>query len=162
VSNTVLNLAWQVDGLTSAEKLVLVALADRADEAGFCWPSLADIARRCCVSERYARTTLRGIEAAGHVTTQRSAGPGGANRFQVHPRFPASSPDTRILPGSPRPSPQKQGSPSPGSLVPLPPDLRVRQTLREPSRNPLETSKPSVLVSAYQDALRRSEEEGGQ
>ncbi|NBW14019.1 MAG: helix-turn-helix domain-containing protein, partial [Caulobacteraceae bacterium] len=80
VSNGILNLAWQVDGLTASEKLVLVALADRADDAGCCWPSLADIARRCCLSERFARTVLRSIEAAGHVTTQRCAGPGGANR----------------------------------------------------------------------------------
>jgi hypothetical protein len=158
VSNSVLNLAWKVDGLTSAEKFVLVALADRADEAGICWPSLADIARRCCVSERHARTILRSIEAAGHVSTQRSAGPGGANRFRVHPQIPTASPDPRIIPGIPRPSTRKRGSPSTGSLVPPPPDPRIRQTFREPSKNPDGPSKPIGLIAAYQEALNGSEE----
>ena len=128
VSNPVLNLAWQVEGLTASEKLVLVALADRADDAGSCWPSLADIARRCCISGRFVRVALRSIEAAGHVTTQRCAGPKGANLFRVHPRKPGSSPETHFTP--------------PGSRIPPPPEAGFRQTIRESSGNLQGTPKP--------------------
>lgn len=39
-------------------KLILMALADEADDDGFCWPSIKRIAKKACVSERTVRRAI--------------------------------------------------------------------------------------------------------
>ncbi|MFN9031517.1 MAG: helix-turn-helix domain-containing protein [Betaproteobacteria bacterium] len=41
-----------------AERLVLLALADRADDSGRCWPSVEDIQKRANLSERAVSLTV--------------------------------------------------------------------------------------------------------
>jgi hypothetical protein len=43
--------------LTPALKLVLMALADSADEQGVCWPSIRTLAKKCTVSTRTVPTS---------------------------------------------------------------------------------------------------------
>ncbi len=54
--------------------LVLLALADFADDTGWCWPSMASIARKARVSERGARGIIRRLEAAGLLISEPSKG----------------------------------------------------------------------------------------
>ena len=42
---------WAVS-LPDSEKLVLLALADCANDEGLCWPSMATLARKCSNSEK--------------------------------------------------------------------------------------------------------------
>ena len=51
--------AWKVRGISQTEKLVLVKLADNANDAGWCYPSLNRIAADCCCSRR---TAIRAIQ----------------------------------------------------------------------------------------------------
>ena len=55
------NWAWKQT--TKANKLVLVALANRADEKGVCWPGIKGIAERCQLSERSVRYSLKALES---------------------------------------------------------------------------------------------------
>lgn len=48
-------------------RLVLVILAERADKDGFCWPSVADIARRACLQERRTQIILRRLKIDGQI-----------------------------------------------------------------------------------------------
>jgi hypothetical protein len=57
------------------ERLVLLALADRADEAGLCWPGVAWIARRVAASERSVQRCLAKLEADGWLERRTNAGP---------------------------------------------------------------------------------------
>lgn len=50
--------AWE-QKVEASSKLVLMALADHADETGVCWPSIARIAEKCGMSQR---TVVRHIE----------------------------------------------------------------------------------------------------
>ena len=50
-----------------ATRMVALALADRVNAEGLCWPSLADIQRRTGLSERWVRYQLRIIEADGWI-----------------------------------------------------------------------------------------------
>jgi hypothetical protein len=43
--------------LTPALKLVLMALADSADDQGVCWPSIRPHAKKCTVSTRTVPTS---------------------------------------------------------------------------------------------------------
>lgn len=47
-----------------AMKLLLIALADRADEAGVCWPSRADLVLRTGMSQSAITRTARALESA--------------------------------------------------------------------------------------------------
>jgi len=54
--------------------LVLLALADFADDTGWCWPSMATIARKARVSERGARGIIRRLETDGLLISEQSKG----------------------------------------------------------------------------------------
>ncbi len=53
-----MNWAWQQQ-LPSTPKLVLMALADAADDEGICWPSVATIAVKACVSTRTVQRVIQ-------------------------------------------------------------------------------------------------------
>ncbi|WP_414718131.1 helix-turn-helix domain-containing protein [Stutzerimonas kunmingensis] len=51
--------------LACSPKLVLMALADAADDTGYCWPKIKTVARKCCVSERTVQRVMKNLIAAG-------------------------------------------------------------------------------------------------
>ena len=53
-----MNWAWQQQ-LSPTPKLILMALADAANEHGICWPSVSTVATKCCVSVRTARRVMQ-------------------------------------------------------------------------------------------------------
>jgi hypothetical protein len=57
-----------------ADRLVLLALADRCNSAGLCWSSLADIARRAGLDQRRVRRIVRHLEACGALVVERRRG----------------------------------------------------------------------------------------
>lgn len=63
-----------VRGVSGTQKLVLMVLANRANAAGECWPSVPGLAADCCISERATRNALRELEAVGLVTTLAGGG----------------------------------------------------------------------------------------
>jgi len=64
MSLKVITWAWTVS-LPPAPKLVLMALADEADDRGFCFPSHRHLANKCSISERSVRRMI-GLLAAHH------------------------------------------------------------------------------------------------
>ena len=50
MSVKIMALVWDRTDLSQSETLVLLALADRADEQGRCWPSIDGIAERARVT----------------------------------------------------------------------------------------------------------------
>ena len=61
--------AWTIR-LSPAPKLVLMALADEADDSGFCFPSHRRIAMKCSISDRTVRRVLSELEAAGYLSVE--------------------------------------------------------------------------------------------
>ncbi|MBU6189481.1 MAG: helix-turn-helix domain-containing protein [Betaproteobacteria bacterium] len=72
--------AWTVQCAPTA-KLVLVALADHADETGLCWPAVASLVNKTGLSERAVRSALRSLEAAAVITLGRGDGRGHTSRY---------------------------------------------------------------------------------
>lgn len=59
MSARALNWAWQQTPATASQKLVLAALADRADDEGVCYPSIKWVAVKCApMSQRTVRRCL--------------------------------------------------------------------------------------------------------
>lgn len=101
-------LVWEL-ALPDSEKIVLLALADCANDEGQCWPSMATLARKCSKTDRTVQAAMKGLVDAGHVT--RIEVPGKGCRYCVHP---VSTPETASPPKPRRPeanSPRKHFPP---------------------------------------------------
>lgn len=61
-----LNAAWELE-LPSHLKIVLLSLADQANDDGECWPSQSTIGRRCGTSTRQVSTNLRTLRDMGLI-----------------------------------------------------------------------------------------------
>lgn len=78
-----MSVVWELD-LSPGEKLVLLALADQAnDEGRQCWPSVETICRRSGQGERTVRRILAGLEKKNLLTRHHRDGT--STQYHVHP-----------------------------------------------------------------------------
>ena len=80
----VMSQVWRHGPKDGNDLLVLLAIADFADDEGYCWPSMASIAKKARMTERGARKIARRLEEAGHLSCDVGGGRGGSNRYRVH------------------------------------------------------------------------------
>lgn len=59
---------------SGAKKLMLMAIANRCDEHGVCWPSVEMFAKKCCVTVRAAQMSIRQLEEDGEIVIFYNAG----------------------------------------------------------------------------------------
>jgi hypothetical protein len=78
-----MTLVWDIH-LPDSDKIVLLALADNANDDGVCWPSIATIARKCSKDERTVQRVITRLKEAGHVSMVERKGT--SNLWTVHPR----------------------------------------------------------------------------
>jgi hypothetical protein len=78
-----MTLAWATE-LPAGEKLVLLALADCANDEGHCWPGVRSLAAKTGKSERSLQDALKALELAGQITRDQVVGKG--CNYTVHPR----------------------------------------------------------------------------
>ena len=130
--------------LPDSEKLVLLALADCANDEGLCWPSMATLATKCSKTDRTVQAAVKSLVTAGHLSRQEL--PGRGCRYIVHPISEAASPPKPLRPRSQRRRPPKplrtnrQEPSTPREPRQRQPSLR-RQLLS--TRSCLPTSSPS-------------------
>ena len=74
MSTIIMSQCWPLEGMSIAQKAVLISLADNANDQGVCWPSIPTIAKRVCASERAVQNAIKWLEAAKVVTANRSNG----------------------------------------------------------------------------------------
>jgi hypothetical protein len=70
--------------LPDSEKIVLLALADCANDEGHCWPGMASLVAKCSKSDRTIQAAIKALCDAGHLT--RREVPGKGCNYTVHPR----------------------------------------------------------------------------
>lgn len=61
---------WEHSETSGSERLVLLALADSANDEGTCWPSMETIARKCRISRRYVVTIIKTLVKTGAISRQ--------------------------------------------------------------------------------------------
>jgi len=88
-----IHVAKSPDLLSVPEKLVLIALADAANDQGRCWPSMQTLARQMGISERQVRNLIRGLETGGLIESKRQ---GGRKSLLYTLRFPPA-PDRKSI-----------------------------------------------------------------
>ena len=97
---------WEMD-FTPVDKLVLLALADWANEDGKCWPSIAKIAAKTGCGERTVQRALREAENRGLLTRHENKGKGCV--YTIDPRH-TGTPATK--------SPVPDRRPTPATVAP--------------------------------------------
>jgi DnaD/phage-associated family protein len=53
-----------------SERLMILALADYCNEAGWCYPSVPDLSRRCALSDRGTQKVLGRLAEGGHIAVE--------------------------------------------------------------------------------------------
>ena len=85
--------------LGPTERIIMLALADHADDSGRCFPSMSRLAQRTGLSERAVRTNVRKLEIEGYLSVIIGAGMSGANVYFVKPTPAADAPRQEMPPG---------------------------------------------------------------
>lgn len=121
--------------LDPAKKVVLLALADYADDDNACWPKMQTLAQKSSMSERSVRTRVRQLEEDGLIATEkreRDDGSQTSNRYVLVGMTP------------------RQNLPAPPANSCRPP----RQTVAalEPSLEPSLNTLPNPSQEAFEKA----------
>lgn len=66
MSIKLMTMAWELD-IPVNMKLLLLKLADRANDDGECWPGQESLGKQCCLSERALRDNLKRLQEAGLI-----------------------------------------------------------------------------------------------
>lgn len=84
MSVRVMSVVWQdAKEYREGPLLVLLALADWANDEGWCWPSVPAIAAKARLTERQVYNVLRGLQRDGVIVRKGGGGRGNATRYQV-------------------------------------------------------------------------------
>lgn len=73
MSTRVMALVWPLR-MPPTPKAVLISLADNANDAGYCWPSLDSICERTCFGRTAVIAAIKWLEDAGFLIANRSNG----------------------------------------------------------------------------------------
>lgn len=79
-----MNKVWGMEGVSQAEMLLLLALADRANDDNVCWPGQASLAKKCNTTERTIRRTLKSLESKNLLTITARQGDGEGRKTNVY------------------------------------------------------------------------------
>ena len=153
--------------LSGPKKAVLLALADHADDDGFCWPSIDRLVLFSGVQERTARYAIRELTTTGLLTFQQSNGRT-ANRYHLALDL---APDAGLnvakvvrqrkqsCPANPAPRAAtlhhvQQPNPAPDAPNPAPDAPNPAPDAPEPPRTPIEPPKEPPMLVDIGDPVR--------
>lgn len=163
MSTIIMSVCWPLQGLTVAQKMVLISLADQANDDGICWPGIKSIGKRASLSERAVQDALAWLESVRLISKRFR--PNTSTSYSVHPdQFDLSlAPTTRRrkaaastgadgappadgAPGARNAPPPAQGAPAgadgaPGGADGAPPGVQMahpnrHRTINESSEDP--------------------------
>lgn len=98
MSIKLMTIVWDMD-IPTGEKMVLLKLADRANDDGECWPGQESIAKQCSMSIRAVRDNLNRIQARGLVepVSVRKGNRQGKTVYRLNLQAADSAPSKTIL-----------------------------------------------------------------
>lgn len=151
---------WPLQGLTPAQKSVLISLADNANDEGVCWPSVAKIGERTCLSERAVQQAIKVLNECKVLRIEGRQGR--STMFTVTPAAFAPPqkmhPRKKCTPAANAPTPEPAAPQPPQDLHPTPAAAAPRTVIEpsvEPSKNlsPADSGQPDEKA-ALQEGCR--------
>jgi hypothetical protein len=139
--------AWKLP-LRGNGKLVLLALADQANDGGVCWPRQSTLAEKCGLGERALHKHLVELESGGYIVRERRHRRDGVRTSDLYTiNLPAEfAGGTEAYPQNVRrlPAETRRGNPQ-----------KLRVLKEEPSKEPSEEpGPPRKSKSANRDLSR--------
>ena len=144
-----LSRVWDDSQHSGTELLMLLAIADFADDDGRAYPSVAKLAKKCRTTPRHANRLLAALRDSGELEIRLNAGEFGQNRYRIlfsaidkaKPTPDASvTPDRRVTPDES--VTLTEASATPDGEVPKP----LTSTSAKPSLNRQEPSSKARRV----------------
>jgi len=133
---------WDHSTHAGTELLMLLAIADFADDEGNAYPAVPTLAAKCRMSPRNANFILSALRESGELEVRANEGPRGTNRYKVVTGMKPASPLKSASPLKPTSSTPEAGFPRP-----------LKPTSDEPSLNHQE---PPVSARAKKPARKKS------
>lgn len=113
---------WAESKHSGTDLLMMLAIADFADDDGNAYPSVGTLAKKCRTTPRHVNRILAALRASGELEIRLNEGPKGTNRYRITPQ------------GMTQPSPLTGASPlTPASSTP---DVHVPKPLTPMSDEP--------------------------
>jgi hypothetical protein len=137
MSVRVMSQVWQLE-LPDSQKIVLLALADSANDEGHCWPSMKSLVGKCSKGERTIQGVIQQLCEDGHLTRREVIGKG--CNYTVHPRMNCAPQSSRPRSDS---APAENNAPPPQGLRATP-----AAAADKPSMNHQEPSNMSASADA--------------
>jgi hypothetical protein len=160
MSIKIVQLIWNAAPYKDSLLLTFLALADSANDAGFCWPSIQALAQKTRQSERNVRYLLRKLEADNAIFVNEQRGRNHTNTYQINFEYLQNLHDNRRLSGNDKPAKvnlqnlQNRSSliSSPSSPLPSPPvtslSIPSSSSPGEPSVKPLKDESVRGTLSS--------------
>lgn len=86
MSFKVTNWVWARSESRNGARLVMLALADRADDNGLAWPSIDDLAERTKLSPRSVQKAIATLIEIGELDVENGGGRHRSNRYRIVPK----------------------------------------------------------------------------
>ena len=151
---------WASTAQSGSHLVMLLAIADHADDDGYAWPSVPTLARKCRMQPRNANVILAALKACGELAIEVGKGSKyGTNRYRVLCGLQGVQglAGVQSLAGCKGlPEPLQADAPPPCKGLPEPPAKACTQNIREPSLNHPETPAPRKRSALRADARRSS------
>ena len=149
MSISLMTAVWKLEGLSATQKLVLLSLADNANDQGECYPSMAQIAKRTSLSDRAARSAIRSLEELGIVSSAARNGTSTVYFLSIPESLKAAEPRNVVPPRKqvpPRkevpPTPERASDPPRNVVPPTPERGSAKPSINRQLNRHLTVSKP--------------------
>lgn len=152
MSIRVMSQVWANSRHKGSALIMLLAIADFADDDGYAYPAVETLASKSRMSERNTRYVLETLTRSGELLVEHGTGPKGCNRYrvQISPNMELFAEGAKIAPPEAERSEGRQSSVKRGATAIAPEPLR---TTREPSvgarPRPGVNYEPSESVKAW-------------
>ncbi|WP_425412328.1 helix-turn-helix domain-containing protein [Leisingera methylohalidivorans] len=134
---------FESETLGATERLIMLALADHADDEGRCYPSIPRLCQRTGLGERAVQTNIRKLQAQGYVEIIPGAGRNGSNLYFVRPTPAPDAPPQEMHPAPDAPPQEMHPAPDAPpprtkcTSTPAPDAPKPSGTIIEPSVPPV-------------------------
>jgi hypothetical protein len=101
MSISVMSKVWSSSKASHGSLLVLLAIADFANDEGEAYPSIATLQRKARLSERAAQNAIKELQEIGELSIRAGQGRNGTNLYRVHILPPAEIAPPQKVPNTP-------------------------------------------------------------